>query len=79
MLPFRPLEIIIVGVVLIGLVSIFVWANNCSNEYYKKVKEDAAKCEAAGGVYLDRTYSYGKNSTGHLYTCVWKDLIIKEY
>ena len=76
---YRLADKIMIAVVVIGLSGLIGVAFYCDGVTKEKVTVDAAKCDAAGGVYLDRTYSYGKNSTGHLYTCVWKDLIIKEY
>lgn len=37
---------------------------------------DRVDCEKRGGVQLDRTYTAGKNSTGHLYTCIRADVIL---
>jgi len=34
------------------------------------------QCEDKGGVYLHRTYTMGKNATGHKYTCVRKEAVI---
>ncbi len=79
MLPLRSFEIGIISATILFLVALFAWILDHNSKYYAKVEQDNTKCEAAGGVYLDRTYSYGKNSTGHLYTCVDKSIIIKEF
>lgn len=79
MLPLRPFEIGIIGAAILFIVALFAWAFDCNSKYYAKVEQDNTKCEAAGGVYLDRTYSYGKNNTGHLYTCVSREIIIKDF
>jgi hypothetical protein len=42
---------------------------------HRQFAEDLKKCEAAGGIYLDRTYQSGK-VTNHLYTCVKADAVI---
>lgn len=80
----RPLnywafEIGVIGATILFLVALFAWVLDYNSKYSAKVEQDKARCEAAGGVYLDRTYSYGKNNTGHLYTCVDKSIIIKEF
>ncbi len=43
-----------------------------------KVAADRSRCEAKGGIYLDRTYHSGK-TTSHLYTCINKDIVIEDY
>lgn len=41
----------------------------------KKTEIRSAECEKVGGVLLDRTYNYGKNQTGHNYTCIDKRVV----
>ena len=76
---FELSEKLILGSVLFGLVVIIGTAIYFDSGRQEQVRQESIRCAEAGGVYLDRTYSYGKNNTGHLYTCVWKDFIIKEF
>lgn len=71
----KPDEIIIIGGSILGIITLFAWLQDHNSKYYSRVEQESHRCEAAGGVYLDRTYRYGKNNTGHLYTCVDKSVV----
>ncbi len=49
-----------------------------SSKQDEKVAADRIRCEAKGGIYLDRTFQSGK-TTSHLYTCINKDIVIEDY
>lgn len=58
------------AVIIIGFAVYYDYKNN-NHEVYQ------AECEAKGGIYLHRTYTMGKNMTGHKYTCVKKEMVIE--
>lgn len=78
---FDTEEKFILVCVLIGIPLIIVAAFYCNSLTNSLIKEqhrlDGIECEKRGGIQLDRTYSYGKNSTGHMYTCVKKEMVIE--
>jgi len=71
-------ESLMVGSLLFGLIVFIGIAIYLDSGRQEQVSQESIRCAEAGGVYLDRTYSYGKNNTGHLYTCVDKKMVIQE-
>lgn len=76
---FEPSDKLIFGSLIFGLVVLIggaVWLDSCQRE---QVNRESIRCAEAGGVYLERTYTVGKNQTGHIYTCVAREVIIKDF
>jgi hypothetical protein len=76
---FEPTEKLILGSVFFGLVVLIGGAIWLDSGHREQVNQESIRCAEAGGVYLERTYTVGKNQTGHLYTCVSRDVIIKDF
>lgn len=74
---FSTEEKLILSVTVIGLTLLIGFAFYCASVSEEQHRLDAIACDLRGGIQLDRTYSYGKNSTGHMYTCVKKEMVIE--
>lgn len=74
---FDTEEKFILSVTVIGLTLLIGFAFYYATVSEEQHRVDSINCERRGGIQLDRTYSYGKNSTGHMYTCVKKEMVIE--